>query len=151
MLRIAGNSCVVTRNTVVDTCSAASVRSFERSLPASITIASYFSTRNVVNSRSMESENIVRGCSSESGGPTSRNPDGSRVTKPSNSDWSMRSRFSPTSSSVYCGAAPTCIATSFAVQSTSSSTVCFFRCDSTVAKFTASAVVPTPPLAPRNV
>ena len=33
-------------------------------------------------------------CSSASGGPTRKKPSGSRVTKPSNSAWSMRSRFS---------------------------------------------------------
>ena len=86
-----------------------------------------------------------------SGGPTRKKPSGSRATKPSNSAWSIRDRFSPTSESVYCGEAPSCMATSLEVQSRSISTVCCLRCASTAAKLTASVVVPTPPFAPRNV
>src|SRR6266536_3567099 len=52
-----------------------------------------------------------------------KKPSGSRATKPSKSAWSMRSRFSATSISVYCGAAPTCMATSLPTQSRSMSTV----------------------------
>ena len=57
--------------------------------PPSITMESYFSTRNVANSRNMCSLKQPR-FSSASGGPTRKKPSGSRVTKPSNSAWSMR-------------------------------------------------------------
>ena len=73
------------------------------------------------------------------------------MTKPSNSAWSMRSRFSATSMRVYCGEAPSCMATSLPIQSRSIRTVESLRCASTAAKFTARVVAPTPPLVPMKV
>ena len=107
---------------MVETWHAASTTSFEMCAPA----VDHDGVVLLDQERGELAEHVlaeVAGCSSASGGPTRKKPSGSRVTKPSNSAWSMRSRFSPTSTSVYCGEAPSCMATSLPVQSRSISTV----------------------------